>query len=256
MANFLSIGRLPKALSRFDRHQHPTWEFILYTHGHGTVTVGEQPIPFRPGTIVCQPPFLPHEEESPTGYRNYFIHFRSYPRGDGRVPVLEDDHEGSFHQTTRRLHEEFHARRPAWEQFTTHLAGLLLGYLQRWDTDSAIHPAVQALRGTLDRRHADPELAIATALREQPVSPNHLRKLFANQVGRTPLAYLTERRIEHAKTLLAYTDMSVRQCADAVGFTDALYFSKVFKRHTGISPSRFSPSSASSPTSRVAPPSD
>lgn len=67
---------------------------------------------------------------------------------------------------------------------------------------------------------------------------SHLCKLFKLTTGISPLAYLIKVRLEQAQLLLAQ-HIPVNQVAQAVGFNDALYFSKLFKRHNGISPTEF-----------------
>ncbi|CCK24655.1 hypothetical protein BN159_0276 [Streptomyces davaonensis JCM 4913] len=52
-------------------------------------------------------------------------------------------------------------------------------------------------------------------------------------MGRAPLAYLTEWRMDDAEMLLADTDLGIAQIAKSVGYADA------FKRHKGQSPSTF-----------------
>jgi YesN/AraC family two-component response regulator len=46
-------------------------------------------------------------------------------------------------------------------------------------------------------------------------------------------------RIDRAKELLATTDMSIREIAEAVGYADQNYFSRMFRKFTGLSPSSY-----------------
>ena len=63
--------------------------------------------------------------------------------------------------------------------------------------------------------------------------------LFQKEVGMAPSRYLSEYRIRRAKELLKKCDCTISQVAECVGFTNAFYFSKTFKRQVGISPSQF-----------------
>jgi len=67
---------------------------------------------------------------------------------------------------------------------------------------------------------------------------SHLTKLFKQIHGISPLAYLIKVRLEQSQLLLAQ-HIPVHQAAQAVGFHDALYFSKLFKRHIGMTPSQY-----------------
>ncbi|MFJ3876743.1 AraC family transcriptional regulator [Streptomyces sp. NPDC090077] len=64
-------------------------------------------------------------------------------------------------------------------------------------------------------------------------------KRFTALMGRPPLAYLTECRMEEAAALLTDTDLSIAQIGRSVGYADAFGFSAAFKRHRGLSPRTF-----------------
>jgi len=71
------------------------------------------------------------------------------------------------------------------------------------------------------------------------VSPFHLSHVFSEENEFSLFAYLTTLRMERAKTLLTEGRMNVSQVAFSVGFASANYFSKVFRRHFGRSPSEY-----------------
>jgi AraC-like DNA-binding protein len=66
----------------------------------------------------------------------------------------------------------------------------------------------------------------------------HLCKLFKQTTGLSPMQYLLKIRMERAELLLA-TPMTVDQISSSVGFSDALYFSKKFRKWRGQSPSEY-----------------
>ncbi|RMI33785.1 substrate-binding domain-containing protein [Streptomyces triticirhizae] len=68
------------------------------------------------------------------------------------------------------------------------------------------------------------------------VSEDHLGRLFHRELGLTLWEYLTRLRIQRAKERLASSDDSVQTVARAVGFHDRAYFSRVFRRLTGVAP--------------------
>lgn len=71
------------------------------------------------------------------------------------------------------------------------------------------------------------------------ISKYYLIKLFHRTVGKTPLEYLTRKRMEKAAELLRATDRSLDEIAQLVGFQNVNYFSKVFRKHFGIPPGQF-----------------
>lgn len=70
-------------------------------------------------------------------------------------------------------------------------------------------------------------------------SPSHLRTLFRNSCGESPIHYLNRMRIEHAKEMLTSNLFRLEEIASACGFRNVYYFSRVFKEYTGISPGKY-----------------
>ena len=64
-------------------------------------------------------------------------------------------------------------------------------------------------------------------------------KLFKQCFGQNFTSYLTEFRVEEAKKMLALPTVNVKEIGRSVGYADANYFAKVFKRITGQSPTEY-----------------
>ena len=85
----------------------------------------------------------------------------------------------------------------------------------------------------------DKELSLRMVSTYVGISENHLSSIFKKQTGQTFTKYVTELRIERAKTLLKETNLKIYEIAENVGFDNAEYFSKTFKKVTGKSPNQF-----------------
>jgi AraC-like DNA-binding protein len=85
-------------------------------------------------------------------------------------------------------------------------------------------------------QHFDQRLEIPSLAAQANVSISHFFKLFKQDTGCTPLAYLTQLKIERACDLLITTTGSVKLIAANLGFRDPFYFSRVFKSLTGMAP--------------------
>lgn len=68
---------------------------------------------------------------------------------------------------------------------------------------------------------------------------SYLSSIFKEYMKTTPSDYLVHKRMEEAKYLLSNGEAKIKDVAAAVGYEDPLYFSKVFKRYTGMSPREF-----------------
>ena len=85
--------------------------------------------------------------------------------------------------------------------------------------------------------HSDirvPELA-----RAENLSHSRYVELFRAQFGMSPMAYLIRLRMRAACSLLETTDMPISRIANMVSYDDPHFFSKIFKKHIGVSPSEY-----------------
>lgn len=71
------------------------------------------------------------------------------------------------------------------------------------------------------------------------ITSRYLRKMFSDEIGISPVVYLTSMRIENAKKLLMTTSLSISDVAFDLGYNTVQYFSEVFRKNTGISPRDF-----------------
>ena len=71
------------------------------------------------------------------------------------------------------------------------------------------------------------------------ISPYYFSKLFKKKTGKNFIEYLTQIRMEHAKILLSSSSMSMKEICMEVGYSDANYFSRAFKKNVGLSPTEY-----------------
>jgi AraC family transcriptional regulator len=98
-----------------------------------------------------------------------------------------------------------------------------------------------ALQRVCDLIEADVggELSIAELAREAHLSPYHFSRAFKAATGLPPHGYLTARRIEHARELLATSEMALGEIALEVGFSSQAHFTDCFHRLVGVTPRDF-----------------
>jgi AraC family transcriptional activator of pobA len=74
---------------------------------------------------------------------------------------------------------------------------------------------------------------------ELGVSAAHLNALCRRLTGRSALQIVHERLLLQAKRSLIYTAMTISEVSDSLGFSEPAYFSRFFKRYTGLAPKEF-----------------
>ncbi|MBE6711916.1 MAG: AraC family transcriptional regulator [Ruminococcaceae bacterium] len=91
----------------------------------------------------------------------------------------------------------------------------------------------------ISEHYGDKELSVESLAATAFLNTNYFSKLFTAHTGISPGRFISKTRMEKAKKLLTFTQLSVAGVAIAVGFSDPLYFSRSFRRYTGLSPSQF-----------------
>lgn len=99
--------------------------------------------------------------------------------------------------------------------------------------------SIARARYYIDRHFTDPDLMLKDAATEAKMSCSRFSTVFAREMGCTFTEYVTNLRMEKARKLLAETPLRVAQIAAAVGYNDAHYFSWIFRKVTGTTPTDY-----------------
>lgn len=91
----------------------------------------------------------------------------------------------------------------------------------------------------IEQNYSDEDLSLNFLASHVNFSPNHLSMVFAQQTGQTLIKYLTEYRMNKAKELLRCTSMRSSEISAQVGYKDSHYFSYVFKKTQGMTPTQY-----------------
>lgn len=86
---------------------------------------------------------------------------------------------------------------------------------------------------------SDPRLSAEWIGQSLRSSPDYLSRLFRGATGKPLVAYITEKRVARAKDLLASTPLNISEISRAAGYDDPSYFTRVFRRETGIAPRNY-----------------
>jgi AraC family transcriptional regulator len=101
----------------------------------------------------------------------------------------------------------------------------------RFELYRRLHRARDYMHASLSQPLTVNDMAVVTCL-----SPYHFLRVFKQFFGQTPHQYLTEKRLERSRFLLARTDQPITDICFEVGFESLGSFSSLFRRSTGLSP--------------------
>ena len=83
------------------------------------------------------------------------------------------------------------------------------------------------------------DISIAEYAKTHHISTNYFIRSLKQYIGMTPKQYILSVRMTNAQMLLENSSNSIQEIASFVGYTDALYFGRIFKRETGMTPSQY-----------------
>ena len=120
------------------------------------------------------------------------------------------------------------------------LGNLLVSLICFYADKKKFSPVVELVREDVAKNLSNPLYALDDYIKKLPLSYDYVRKLFQRETGATPRIYLENARMELAANLLSsgvtnkYSNYSVSQVAEACGYLEPMYFSRVFKKHFGV----------------------
>lgn len=201
--------------------------------------------------------YRPGEEQNYVYYGTdkpevYWIHFT----GNGVEEILDfyefSKSEHTFYSGTPVIYEslfkeiirELQHRRPQFEELIMMYLRQLFLFVQRNRLEYkhlSKHSMAQEveLAKIYFHDHYQEVISIENYAKSRHLSICWFIRSFRTLTGVTPLQYLLSIRIENARALLEHTQYNITEIATLVGFDDPLYFSHMFKKRIGISPSKY-----------------
>lgn len=145
-------------------------------------------------------------------------------------PYLEE-----FHQTLVNIENQ----KVAFDK----CAGIFMRILQhlydaQYESEHPHTTIAEAMKKYIDN-HSEIDVSFNDLIEQMHCSKSYAIRSFKKKYNITPYNYVQLRKIELAKTLLKSTDISVNEISDYLGMCDCHYFSKFFKKNTGMSPTEY-----------------
>lgn len=238
----LFVQRYSGPVTSVEQTVHPFWELICARRGDGVLLSGARRWELGAHAVCLMPASVPHIEYSDSPMDLIWAGIAGAVLAD--TPV-----EGPARMVSRTLSDRMEQLWLLSQQRGSSIGAeldgltrsLLGGFLRRHgqgarsEGGDLIDRAIAYIH-----EHAATPLSVETIARSMGCSVGHFHRLFRRRTGRTPVALLTDIRIQRAMRLLRESPMQVAEVAREVGYEDPLYFSRVFHRKTGLRPSQAS----------------
>ena len=168
------------------------------------------------------------------------FHFENANRNQHPLEWYTPRNSAAFGDIFQNALHTWEARRPGYYHRTMSLLYKALSEMSRqFDPvyNSASYARIQEALDYLHNHYRDSSLTVEQLCKLCNLSDTQFRKCFHDIYGATPLNYINQLRIDHAVELLTNTSQSIESIAMDSGFTDAKYFSSVFRKYRSEAPS-------------------
>ena len=245
-----SVPRLPTLRPR----GRVDWQIIYIAAGKGHFILDGKEVIVPAGSMVL---FQPKQVQDyfylgKDKTQVWFVHFtgrevrnilRHYEiPTDGYI--LHTGISREYEDLFRRMRDELVRCSWGYEEMLTYLFRELLMTMHRRMTENAprvsgfIQDEIDRARAFFDE-HYNEEISIEQYAVSRNMSMSWFNRSFRSAVGTSPMQYILDVRIRNAQTLLETTDYSVTSIAALVGYENPMYFSRLFRKAKGLSPSKY-----------------
>lgn len=224
------------------------YQLIIIAKGGAVFLHDGKQIILTGGEMILIPPFVRNDYRYTDYVDAMWIHFtgteaENIVRQYGIEPFCKYSISDTAHffVYAEKIVKEFQLQRVG---FMNNCNGYLLNILtlakRRIDAElfAENHRAVPDLTLAIDKMQT--EYSRTTNISEYAemfnISDSYFIHLFTQQFGVSPYQYLLNIRMSQAKYLLSETNMRINDISDNIGYDDPFYFSRIFKKHIGVSP--------------------
>lgn len=222
-------------------HIHGDFEIIAFNGAGVLLTEGvETAVPA--GSVAVIPPLLKHRVKCGDAMRAILDKALLPVKS---VTVIDAENAEEISHSVRRACSLFGENALKHEGVLSAYGNLIASLIAAYAAPNGYSPVVQAVLNNLEKHIGDPTYSLEGFIRTLPLNYDYVRKLFKKETGVTPHEHLTHARMLRAKSILLsgvtnrYSDFSVTQIAEACGYAEPLYFSRVFKKYYGVAPSHY-----------------
>ncbi len=214
-------------------HSHSNmYEVEMFITGSETAVIGGINYTFSEKDIVIIPPGVMHQEYPSDPFLAIALVAKELPFSD--VTVVRDN-DGSIYTLFELLHKVMAEKDETYVNISDSLTDMICLFIKK--NMSYKHTFTVDLQNKLYENISNPDFSISDEILSMGFNLDYFRRCFKEDFNMTPHDYLTNMRIDTAKkTLRNDALLSIETIAYMSGFNDSFYFSKIFKKHTGLTP--------------------
>lgn len=233
------IGKSIRPLKSCSAHRHKEWELIYNETGTGVMLMDETEHTFEEGSIMLFPPGTVHQKIANSQFEDYYVRISGCELTPKPYCFFTHQKEDVL-QLLKIMHRCYHENGQG--KVCSSLLDAVMDILLTDHHDILCDSTVKSMQRMMIERFADADFTVGDVFAAFSMNEDYLRRRFKAFTGVSPHTYLENLRVENAKKLLSQSQglgMTISDAAYLSGFYDALYFSRVFKKHVGVSPSRW-----------------
>lgn len=241
----LVIDRNQKPYFHGSKVVHNYWTLSITCSGTGIRKVGNKSFPLKPGTLICIPPNAVHQSLSENGMMDIVIYTTSFSleKKTGNQPLMFQDDDTHTARTLFELMCRIFQKYNAFlGDFVEDLYTNLETFFESCYAQQQCDPRISRITAHFNANFPDAALSVERILKSEGHCIDYIRRLFKKTHGCTPVEYVTRLRIDRAKKLLegnCLRHYSISEIAGLSGFEDVSYFSRVFRKQMGLSPTEY-----------------
>lgn len=249
----------------------PFTRIYFVTEGTASVIIGDNIYSLTPEHMYIIPAFTRHSDSCSGLFSHYYVHvYEDVTAAESMIDRFDFPFEIGGRQLDRTLfealceHNSFMAlkapdpkvydnkhslidcvrlnrNRPIWDRMES--AGIIYQLLGRFlrgatpkyaESDQRVRDAIESIHSR------NSELLRVDALaKEAHMTPDHFIRLFKKELGCTPAQFIIERKMTQAMLMLASQPILTKEVAYSLGYDNLSYFTRLFRRHTGMTPKEY-----------------
>ncbi len=229
---------------------YSTWKKTNKTIADNLVFTEQEPgiyqkLDFGPNTLVLIPSNVMHDEKHYTASNLTAIGF-SVGEADERIfggvrpsePIVFHDKHKKIQSLITKIEKEYSRHTPFYKEMIQLLIMQIITLVLSPQSSTAPDEIMDFAIAYIDE-HFTAEIRIEDIAAQTYYSTDHFRVLFRRKMGKTPKAYILDKRLEYAKQLMNESNLSLSEISSLCGFSDYIQFNKFFKKKEGVSPSEY-----------------